>query len=181
MPDEQIPPDGPIQASEAFVQLLTGEQFRLLHYITMLLGDVDSAQNVLQETNIVLWRKSTDFEPGTNFSAWARKVAYWKVQSFLRDQQRERHVFGDALIARLANQETTSEQEIETRVALRDCMTKVSDENIGLLRDRYANGLSISALAAKLGRTESAIKVHLMRLRRLLQDCIERNLARELE
>ena len=180
MSDEQLP-DLPIESGEAFVQLLTAEQFRLLHYITMLLGDLDEAQNVLQETNLVLWRKSGDYQSDTNFSAWARKVAYWKVQSYLRDRQRERHVFSEELMATLANRHTTSQQETETRVALRDCMSKVSNNNLSLLRDRYANDLPIATLAGKLGKTESAIKVQLMRLRRALQNCIERNLKSQAE
>lgn len=175
------PPDCRNQVSEAFVQMLTAEQFRLLHYITMLLGNTHDAQNVLQETNVVLWRKLSDYQPGTSFSAWARKVAYWKVQSYLRDKQRERHVFNDDLMAQLANREMSAEQETEARVALRDCISKLSPDNLKILLDRYVNDLPIAALVTKYEKTESAVKVQLMRLRRGLQSCIERNLARQSE
>lgn len=79
-----------MKPDEAFVQLLTAEQLRLLHYIAKLLGDPNEAQNVLQETNLVLWRKSGEFQAGTNFSAWAHNVAYWQVRAFVRDRQRDR-------------------------------------------------------------------------------------------
>jgi RNA polymerase sigma-70 factor (ECF subfamily) len=165
------------ETSESFVQLLTSEQFRLQHYITMLLGNVDAAQNVLQEANLVMWRKVNEFTMGSDFGAWARQICYWQVQAYLRDKQRERHVFSNILIAELASQESTAQDELESRVALRDCMSKVSSANAGLLRDRYADDLSIAVIAKKLGKTESAIKVQLMRLRRILAQCIERNLA----
>jgi RNA polymerase sigma-70 factor (ECF subfamily) len=44
-----------------------------------LLGDLNEAQNVLQETNMVLWRRSADFADGTGVAAWARKVADYQA------------------------------------------------------------------------------------------------------
>mgnify|MGYP000113776971 CR=1 FL=1 len=32
---------------------------------------MDGVDDVLQETNVVLWEKRATFEPGTNFRAWA--------------------------------------------------------------------------------------------------------------
>jgi DNA-directed RNA polymerase specialized sigma24 family protein len=54
-----------------YVQLLTDHQRGLFAYVVSLLGDVNESQNVLQETNMVLWRRSTDFVEGTDFGAWA--------------------------------------------------------------------------------------------------------------
>jgi RNA polymerase sigma-70 factor, ECF subfamily len=162
---------------EAFVQHLVGEQVRLLNYITVLLADPHAANNVLQETNLVLWRKASEFELGTSFSAWAQKVAYWQVQAYVRDKVRDRHVFSEELIDQLANHDYQESEETETRVALRHCLKNASKPNIELLRSRYEDGMSIAALAASVGKTTSAIKVRLMRIRQALQKCIERSLA----
>ncbi len=56
-----------------FVQLLTSHQARLYAYVLSLVADADQANDIMQETNTVLWVKSSDFEIGTNFSAWMRK------------------------------------------------------------------------------------------------------------
>lgn len=165
------------EVDEAFVQLLTAEQFRLLQYIAMLLGDPHAANNVLQETNLVLWRKSGEFQPGTSFSAWARQVAYWQVQAYVRDRRRDRHVFSEQLIDQLANRDYETIDEAENRIALRHCLKQVSNSNLQLLRQRYEQGLSIASLAQRLGRTQSAVKVGLMRIRRALLKCIEKQLA----
>lgn len=165
------------QSDEAFVQLLTAEQLKLLRYITMLLGDSHAANNVLQETNLVLWRKSGDFESGTSFSAWSHQVAYWQVQAYVRDRNRDRHVFSEKLIEQLRSHDVVEEEQSETRLALRHCLKSVSESNIRLLRKRYEDGLSIRLLAKDCGKTESAVKVGLLRIRRALLKCIEQNVA----
>lgn len=169
---------GSPEDQERFVQLLTSIQLKLLHYIAMLLGDPNEAANVLQETNLVLWRKAEDFKMGTNFSAWAHQVAYWQVQAYVRDRKRDRHVFDEALIGQLANHEPEMTVEPEVRVALRHCLSQVSARNRDMLRQRYEGGQSIATLADRLGKTPSAVKVGLMRVRKALLKCIQHKLAK---
>jgi RNA polymerase sigma-70 factor, ECF subfamily len=159
-------------ADESFVQLLTAEQFKLLHYIAVLLGDPEAARNVLQDTNLVLWRKASQFQRGSNFSAWARKVAYWEVRAYARDEKRDRHVFSEEVIEQLAEQTAEDPFDAEVRVSLRHCLQHISKSNLQLLEKRYEEGMSISALAKLFGKTDSAMRVGLMRLRRALLKCI---------
>lgn len=164
-------------ADEEFVKLLTGEQMRLLYYLTMLLGDPHAAENVLQETSIVLWRKADEFAPGTNFSAWAHKVAYWQARAYVRDRGRDRHVFSEELMSQLTSQSVSAAVEPESRLALRDCLKNVRREHLEMLRHRYEDGLPIRDIADAVGRTEVAVRAALMRLRRSLQRCIESKLS----
>jgi RNA polymerase sigma-70 factor (ECF subfamily) len=169
------------QADEVFVQLLTAEQIKLLHYIAMLLGDPHSASNVLQETNIVLWRKACEFKAGSNFSAWARQVAFWQVQACVRDRRRDRHVFSEELVSQLAiraNADVNSEpDETESLLALRHCLHELNRSNRELLQQRYEDANSIASVATKFGMSLSAVKVRLLRIRRALLRCIEKQLA----
>ena len=163
--------------SEAFVQLLTAEQLKLLHYIARLLGNPNEAQNVLQETNLVLWRKSNDYCHGTNFSAWARNVAYWQVRAYVRDRQRDRHVFNEELVQQLAKRDEDEVFEPEMRIALRHCLAEMSSSNLDMLRQRYEGGLTIQDLAVNVGKSPTSVKVGLLRMRRALLKCIERKIA----
>lgn len=163
---------------EAFVGLLTAEQMRLLYYLTMLLGDPHAAENVRQETNVVLWRKSGEFQPGTDFTAWSRKVAYWQAQAYFRDRGRDRHVFSDELIEELASCDHGYEVEPAARLALRDCLSRVHGVKLETLRRRYEDGLPIAEVARLVGRTETAVRSSLMRMRRTLRECIEGKLGK---
>ena len=60
---------------EPFVRRLTECQSRLYAYVLALPADPTSANEVLGETNVTLWRKAAEFQEGSNFGAWAVRVA----------------------------------------------------------------------------------------------------------
>jgi RNA polymerase sigma-70 factor (ECF subfamily) len=60
------------------------------------------ADDILQETNLVLWSKQDEFTPGTDFRVWAFRVARYQVMAYRKRQSLDRLVFGDELIDRLA-------------------------------------------------------------------------------
>lgn len=177
MDEHGFEPDRP--SPEHFVQMLTKAQLGLMRYITALVGDPHAANNILQETNLLLWRKADEFEKGTNFDAWATKVAYWQVKAYLRDSNRDRHVFSDELIAQLAEcpeSETDFDRTIQT---LRSCLEMLRSVDRELVALRYGRGFSVSQLSTELGKTPAAVKGALLRTRRALRTCIERRLKRE--
>src|SRR6478672_10867592 len=159
-------------AREEFVQLLTGEQTRLFGYIVTLLGDVNDANNVVQQVNMVLWRKADEFQPGTNFHMWAKKTAYYQTLAFLRDRKRDKLVFDDDVLEQLASRPDDVVED-ERRVALRHCLGGISGDSLDLLQLRYAPGKPISEIARLRQKTEGAVKMALMRIRQTLVHCIE--------
>jgi RNA polymerase sigma-70 factor (ECF subfamily) len=161
---------------EGFVQQMMAEQTSLFAYIARLLGNLNDANNVLQQTNLVLWRKASEFEAGTNFRAWARKTAYYQTLAFLRDKKRDKHIFDDALLEQLAARPTEIDED-ERRVALRHCLGHISADSLELLRQRYAPGNSISDIAKQRRKSEGAIRNALMRIRQSVVRCIERQMA----
>ena len=48
-------------------------------YILSLVPNWADADEILQETNIRLWEEFEKFQPGTNFAAWAIRVAHFQV------------------------------------------------------------------------------------------------------
>jgi RNA polymerase sigma-70 factor (ECF subfamily) len=160
-----------------FVYQLTDWQNRLFGYLVTLLGNLHDARDVLQETNLVLWRKMGDFEPGTDFGAWARKCAYYQALAFLRDRKRDRHIFDDDLLALFADEAASSlHDDDERRLALRDCLAQLPDRQRELLSLRYREEIPVRQLAADFGKKESAMKMALMRIREALHTCIDSRL-----
>jgi hypothetical protein len=60
-----------MELSEEFILELTQSQQRLFGFLFKRLADREQAREVLQRTNLVLCRKSSAFEPGTDFRDWA--------------------------------------------------------------------------------------------------------------
>ena len=162
-------------SQDQFVQHLTSCQPRLYAYILSLLPNLDDANDVLQETNLVIWHRSEEFIEGTNFLAWAFKIARYKVLAHFRDRHRDRHVFDDELFARLADE---AEHRVADRTSqarlLRGCMKELPPFHRELIRQRYAKNGSVQEMAQRLGRSAAVISVTLSRIRHRLMECVRR-------
>ena len=160
--------------SDDFLKPLTAAQTSLYAYITTLLPDRAAAQDVLQETNLTLWRKAADFEPGTNFTAWACRVAYFHALSHRRRVSRDRSVFDDDVFAYLAERQVERMEEADAReLALAKCLERLPAGQRALIERRYAHGGSVQRLAEEQGRSVGAVSQQLYRIREALLDCIQ--------
>lgn len=166
--------------SERFVQQLTEHQTRLYGYVYSLLSDHSRAADVVQETNLVLWRKLGEFDPDKPFLPWAFGIARFQVMAHLRDRKRDRLLL-DAELAEMLSAEAQrqAEQIDSVRAALRACMQLLTPGNRDLIEHRYMRSVSVAEVAAAAERTVGAIKVALLRIRRQLADCVQRRMAAE--
>tara|TARA_B100000927_G_scaffold146998_1_gene118647 strand:- start:2784 stop:3314 length:531 start_codon:yes stop_codon:yes gene_type:complete len=166
--------------SEEFVRLLTEAQGPVYGYLLTLIPDRNRARDLLQETNITLWKKATNFEEGTNFNAWACKIAYFHVLSFRRKMAREKLVFDDDILDYIAERNDDRLMQDFTKdrnKALKSCLQKLSEKQRKLVEERYKPGASVQQIAADQGRTVGAISQTLYRIRHNLMLCIEKTLA----
>ena len=77
------PPPPPVDG-EAFTRLLLQNQKRIAGLIYSLVPQGADADDVMQETCAVLWRKFGEFGLGTDFGAWALRIARFQVMSYYR-------------------------------------------------------------------------------------------------
>ena len=170
----------PLDDSE-FVLLITRHQAAIYAYILTILPDRVAAQDVLQETNLVLCRKLAEFEPGTHFKAWAFRIAYWQTMAHLKRVKRAGLVTLEPDVLELVAHEAEEDLgDFEDRhLALKVCLQKLPAGDATILLDHYQRGESLAEIAGRLGRTREALKQVLLRIRRTLRTCIERQLASE--
>ena len=163
--------------AESFVQSLTESQNRLYGYIYSLLGDHHRAADVLQESNLVLWRKAAEFRPGADFIPWAFAIARFQVMAHLRDKGRERCILDPDVVEMFGEElEEDAGNFEEMQAALRVCLTKLPEKSRSLIDSRYFGERTIKQLAEEVQKTVSAIKVSLLRIRRGLRDCVQSQL-----
>src|SRR4051812_34190449 len=62
------------------VALLTRHQRQIFSYIYVLVPNRADAEDLLQETSVVVCEKFHEFKEGTDFVAWACQIAYWRVR-----------------------------------------------------------------------------------------------------
>lgn len=169
---------GDFQLSDEFVCELTESQPRLYGFIFKRLLDPHRSAEVLQETNLVLCRKATDFRPGTSFMAWAFQVAHFQVLAHRQRRNREKLIFDDALLERLHDEEPTPVEPHARRLkALEDCLAELPDQTRAVVVKRYVGNHSVQGMAAELDKTPNAISRLLHRSRLALMKCIKLKLT----
>ncbi|MEM9283359.1 MAG: sigma-70 family RNA polymerase sigma factor [Verrucomicrobiota bacterium] len=169
------------EPSTEFIQLLTTHQSRLYAYALSLMGDRQQALEVMQETNLVMWRKRDQFQLGTNFGAWMLKIAYFQVLSHRRKLNRQAIFIEDeSFLSELAVEVEESSAFIEEQqAALSLCITKLPERQRDLVRRRYSEGGSIRSVAEQTGSVASAVKQALFRARNNLIDCVRRQMKEQ--
>jgi RNA polymerase sigma-70 factor, ECF subfamily len=159
--------------SSIFISALTRHQPALEAFCYAQLGNRQDAQEVLQATCVKLWEKSADWNPASEFLPWAFAVARFSVLSHIRDRMRDRLIFDEDVVLAMAEETQTLAAEFEDRrEALGTCLQKVKPEQLDLLQEHYIAGRSIRELSSATGRSESAVKMILLRLREQLSACI---------
>ena len=159
-----------------FVELMTEFQGRLFGYVMTLTGDPDAANDILQETNVVLWKQSRLFQPGSNFKAWAFRIAHFQFMAYRQRRLREKVLYSDELLATLAAEFNEVDELYEQRAAaLGRCLEQIHDRSRQALRLRYTEELSVAEIAMSMRRTSNAISQLLFRARQWLVGCIKRH------
>lgn len=163
-----------------FVQLLTSHQRRLYLYIATFLPNSADVEEVLQETNKVLWTKSNEYIPGRQFFAWAHTFAHFQVLAFRKRRKRDRLTFSDDLLEVIARESNPDESvQVTRRQALGKCLKKLKKDDRGLLVRRYTTNTSVQQIALDVGRPATSIYRSLERLRLALLVCIQRSMSSE--
>jgi RNA polymerase sigma-70 factor (ECF subfamily) len=160
------------------VQEIARHQSRLRGFVRCLLVRPADVDDILQEINAVLWEKADEFQPGTNFWAWASQIARFKVLNHIRKVGRERLVFDETILEQLAEIATKKlEQLDQRRAALDHCLQQLPPPQRQLIDLRYTAGQTIELIGESIGRPAGSVRQALYRIRAALHACIERQLA----
>jgi RNA polymerase sigma-70 factor (ECF subfamily) len=166
--------DSETSGLDVFIQELIKGQSRVRAYILAALGNHADADDVLQRTNLVLWKKAGEFRPGADFVPWALGIARFEVLSFLRTRRRERHVFSaDVALLMLDAAAEVIHAPGDRQIALAKCLERLPGRSRNLLWQRYNQEKSIKEIASETGRTDDSVKCHFLRLRKALERCID--------
>ena len=153
----------------------------LKEYVAGLLGGRDGVDDLVQETNLFLWERREEYEQGTNFRAWAMKVAWFKVMAERRDRAREgRVVFSEALMEQLASRADERTLDADQRLgALRRCLERSRPQDRKILEWKYVRRASLTELAEAQGCSQNSMHKNISRLRLALRHCVEKQLGKD--
>jgi len=162
---------------EEFIKLFTRYQRRVFLFILSQVPNPVDAEEIHQETNVIIWRKFDRFELGTNFLAWACQIANYEVLKFRSRQRRDRHLFSDEFVRQVASDAIEQAEELEQRRQhLAACLSKLRSNDRELIQQRYSAGESGKSVAELIGRPINSVYQSLSRIRRTLLECVNRQI-----
>jgi RNA polymerase sigma-70 factor (ECF subfamily) len=165
---------------ERFMRLWTIHQPGVANYLHALVRDRAAAEDLLQETALLIFRRFAEYDEQRPFVAWALGIARFKVLGMRRDKARCRVIFDDEALEKFT--ESWAEQASEPTArseALESCIGKLADHAQRVVRLRYFEDMTADQIAAKLGGNGGSIRVTLQRIRTQLRECIDRQLRLE--
>ena len=136
--------------------------------------DVDE---VAQRAFIAVYTKLSEFEKGTNFSAWLFTVARYQLRTETTRLRRiadyHTRYAPDLLLQELERRESSSPELVSEKLEyLKSCLLKLEEHVRRFLVWRYDEEIPLEEMANRSGRSVAAVKKQLWKLRQKLQDCI---------
>ncbi|MFC1479101.1 sigma-70 family RNA polymerase sigma factor [Planctomycetota bacterium] len=157
-------------------------QAPFMGYLVAILRDPAAAEEVFQETAVVLMEKEKKerFQPD-NFQAWAKEVVRRQALKYInkhkRDSERLTSVEPRLIdeISRVFTEDKTTVSKHEQEMhALRKCLDKVPGRSRKLLALKYEKNTSLNKISEIMNSTAAAVQKMISRVRHSLKECIER-------
>lgn len=165
--------------SAEFVGLWNAHSQRVYAYIYSLVANWADADDLFQETGLVVLAKFPEYQTGTHFGAWACRIAHNKVMQYFRERQVAHHL-DEAVIESLQAESLELSAAIPARLsALSDCLSQMTAAERRLIQLRYFRSATVESIAQKTGQSTSTVYKSLAKIHEALLDCITRKLAQE--
>lgn len=136
--------------------------------------DAVTADDVLGEVMVVLWRRSDEVPPGEEIP-WAVGVARRQLANTLRSMRRQ-----ERLVARIITIDPPSEAQGETEAVeprtdlVREALGRLSARDAEVLRLSFWDDLGVSEIATVLGVSPNAVSLRLHRAKRKLATTVRK-------
>ena len=166
------------QEYKDFLRLILEHKSRIYGYILRLIPNRSVADDLMQETTLVMWEKFHQFKIGTNFPAWGIQIARIKVLQYRAASAKSPIHFSQEVFNSLASPiEGDDYQEIEKIQALENCLRKLSKRDHKLIQLRYTEKRKIKDIAESLGWPAGMAYKLMAKIHYLLKECIEKRLS----
>jgi RNA polymerase sigma-70 factor (ECF subfamily) len=160
-------------ALSEFIRIHTAHEIRLRSLAFSLVPNWADADELLQETNIILWQKFDQFEPGTNFMAWSSQILRFTAKNFVARQRRSKIVFTDQFYDLVTHETNLASDELAEREhILHECISQLKERQQKILQLRYFESQSVSTIAEAIGSTSKAIYHTLDHIHQALLQCV---------
>lgn len=164
---------------ETFMQLFSSHHRRLYGFVRSLVGNPEDAEDIVNQTVMVMWRKFETYESDTNFAAWALQIARLEVMNFRRRTTPQQRLFDDELFDQLADEALVVNNTLpDARLdALRECLKKLPEDSRRLIGMFYEQEMPVVKIAAAIDRSDKTIYRLIANIHQVLLACVRRTMT----
>jgi RNA polymerase sigma-70 factor, ECF subfamily len=167
------------EKQQAFARFVREHQAPLRGFLRMLGVRADSVDDLAQETFMVAFRELDRFDDREDFGTWLRGIARNLVRNEVRKSARRGRIMDGELTEHLMAEAERDQADAKFEETdfhnLRDCLEKLPDKSRRLISARYGDEWKSSFLADQFQMSATAVRLALMRIRRQLKACIEKD------
>ena len=164
-------------AQEEFLRVFLANEREIFRYVAALVPPTADAQEIVQQTAVVLWEKFDQYDAERPFSPLACRFALNVTRQWMARRQRWKALLNSGLAEELASRREQLRSEFDARLVHLDrCLQKLPEEQRSLVDGYYFRQLDVATVSDQAERTVDAVYKALQRIRRQLRECIERSL-----
>ncbi len=157
-------------------QLFVRNQNVIRAFVLSLQPGFSDADDIIQETFLVVTRRAHTYRVGSNFIPWACGIARLKLM------EARRKIMNPGLTEETLNllcDEAPDNSFFQRRLpALRECLNRLAPKARELLQHRYHDEWDATKIAQQLGWNEPSVRVALSKARAFLKGCVQTQLTR---
>lgn len=165
------------RGNEEFVRLLLVYQKRIYGFILAMVPNYADAEDLFQQVVMVMCRRFSEFEPGSNFLAWGMQIARYQVLNSRKSSRRSCVQFSSETIDLLLEKTGDRLSRMDQRIVwLENCIKKLNSNEFELVRRRYEQGMRIKDIALETDEPVPQLYKMFNRIHLFLRRCVNAHL-----
>jgi RNA polymerase sigma-70 factor, ECF subfamily len=176
-----LPDSKPTDARQAdYLRLFLSSEREVFRYVATLVPTPAEAEEIVQQTAVLLWEKFDAYDPEKPFTPWACRFALNVARQWIARRQRWKALLDGDLASELLRRREELLPEMESRLQLLEsCIGKLPDRQRTMLERYYFRRSTVERIATEFRSSIEAIYKTLQRIRRSLRVCIETSQLKE--
>jgi len=151
-------------------------------FILSIVRDFHLAEDIFQDTCVIISAKADQFRPGTNFLAWARAIAHREIKNAPKSRKYKKweHVLEATeteAVVQLWEEREESPHMDDRKEALHACLSRLKSRAFKAFRWFYEGRYDCKQIASEFNTSVPAIHMLLKRTREKLATCVQRKLS----
>ncbi|MEM6256944.1 MAG: sigma-70 family RNA polymerase sigma factor [Planctomycetota bacterium] len=164
---------------DQIIQTIIKQRSALIGYAWVVVGDADTAEDVLQDVSLAAVKKADQIIDADHLAGWLRHAIRLRGLEIRRKQLKQARLLAPDVLDLLekAHQRQPAD-DAERMAALRQCIPRLSENAQKTLALRYGESIKPSDIATQTGRSLKSVYQVITRAHAALRECVRLRLIK---